>query len=76
MTDIQDKLPAPVHAFSTFIAHANSSLNPIIYGAYNKQFRKGYLILLNRIFCNKFTKTKKVTKLLEKTDNNIAIKKY
>ena len=57
MLDIGDTLPSWVHAFSLFVAHANSSLNPIIYAKYNQLFRSGYMMFLNKILLRKSEET-------------------
>ena len=39
MADRQDVLPLSVHLYFLLLAHINSSVNSIIYGLTNKQFR-------------------------------------
>ena len=35
------------------LAHANSSMNSVLYGVTNKQFRDGYKLLLRKITCGR-----------------------
>nr|ANO39016.1 GCR038 [Schmidtea mediterranea] len=42
-----------VHIFSVTSAHLNSSINPILYGVTNLQFRSAYIRLLRKMFCLK-----------------------
>ena len=41
--DRGDVVPLPVHLYAVMLAHVNSSVNPIVYGLTNKQFRLDYL---------------------------------
>ncbi|XP_064621102.1 melatonin receptor type 1B-B-like [Lineus longissimus] len=40
--DINDAWPREVHLYSILLAHSNSSLNSLVYGITNRQFRRGY----------------------------------
>ena len=47
-----------IHKLVVFIAHGNSTINPILYGLSNRQFKEAYINLLRKIFCiKKKTKT-------------------
>lgn len=59
--DFNDKLPNAAHMYPLLIAHANSSLNPILYALTNPKFQRGYRSLLNWIVCAKKDKTPVVT---------------
>ena len=37
--DRGDVVPLPIHLYAVMLAHVNSSVNPIVYGLTNKQFR-------------------------------------
>ncbi|XP_074651543.1 melatonin receptor type 1B-B-like [Tubulanus polymorphus] len=52
--DRYDTWRREIHIFSILLAHSNSSLNCIIYGATNRQFRVGYVkfLHLGRFFPN------------------------
>ena len=39
IADRHDGIPLPIHLYSLLLAHLNSSVNSIIYGVSNKQFR-------------------------------------
>lgn len=43
VADVYDTYPAWVHTITITMAHLNSSLNCILYGITNKQFRKAYM---------------------------------
>ena len=42
IADRNDAIPLPVHLYGVLFAHINSSINSIIYGLSNKQFRYKY----------------------------------
>ncbi len=46
-------MPDPFYTISVWFAFSNSSLNSIIYGILNKNFRKGYGTLLRYICCRR-----------------------
>ena len=46
VVDRWDRFPGEAYMFAALSAHANSSLNFIVYGATNRHFRKGYMQLL------------------------------
>lgn len=48
--DVNDEFPAELHTYVILIAHTNSSLNSVLYGVTNKQFRDGYARVLRMIF--------------------------
>ena len=41
-TDFRDRYPIIVHAWTTFMAHVNSTLNPVFYMLLNPAFRIGF----------------------------------
>ncbi|XP_064609492.1 octopamine receptor Oamb-like [Liolophura sinensis] len=47
VSDVNDTFPMEPHSFSILIAHVNSSLNCILYGVFNRGFRRAY----SRILC-------------------------
>ena len=49
--DWEDTYPQELHIFSILIAHTNSSLNSILYGITNKNFRYAYFRLLGAEKC-------------------------
>ncbi|XP_002737093.1 melatonin receptor type 1B-like [Saccoglossus kowalevskii] len=51
LVDYKDRLPAIVHSCVIILAHGNSSLNSVLYGILNKQFRKSYKKVLKRMCC-------------------------
>ncbi len=44
-------IPDIVHTLTIWLSFTNSSMNSIIYGVMNKNFRKGYTQLLSHLFC-------------------------
>ena len=50
MCDFENNLPRSWQMFTMAIAHFNSAANPILYGIFNSNFRKGYSKFLRRIF--------------------------
>lgn len=51
-------LPRPIYLFYTIAATLSSSVNPIIYGAMNRSFRKEYIRLLRFDNCRMFSVTR------------------
>lgn len=51
-------LPRPIYLFYTIAATLSSSVNPIIYGAMNRSFRKEYIRLLRLDNCRMFSVTR------------------
>ncbi|XP_070572064.1 melatonin receptor type 1B-B-like [Ptychodera flava] len=52
LVDFEDVLPQWLHIIIITMAHGNSSLNSVLYGVMNKQFREGYYKVLSLIgFC-------------------------
>lgn len=60
MLDFNDLLPNAAHMYPLLIAHANSSLNPILYALTNPKFQRGYKNLFRKLICKK-----KITKTTE-----------
>ena len=52
--DVDDRLPIELHATTVLVAHINSCVNCILYGATNRQFRKGYIKFLRLTKCGSF----------------------
>lgn len=50
VADRYDTFPMEVHIFAILVAHTNSSLNSVLYGLTNMNFRRGYAKLLNMCF--------------------------
>ena len=44
-------MPKILYTISVWTAFSNSSVNSVVYGAMNKNFRRGYVSLLKRMFC-------------------------
>ena len=44
--DINNTFPENVHLYVLLLAHMNSSLNWLVYGATNREFRRGYIKFL------------------------------
>ena len=42
VSDFKDRYPMIVHAWTTFMAHINSTLNPVFYMLLNPAFRLGF----------------------------------
>ena len=53
--DYKDRLPLEVHLFALLLAHTNSSLNCVIYGVTNRDFRKGYARFIRLTTCGAVT---------------------
>ena len=51
VADINDTFSAEVHTYAILVAHTNSSLNSVLYGVTNKQFRDGYRRVLGKMGC-------------------------
>ena len=51
IVDSQDKFSEFVHLFVLTFGHANSSVNPILYGLSNQQFKEAYINLFRKLFC-------------------------
>ncbi len=47
LIDFQDNLPAPVYFIAGMVAHMSSSINSILYGVMNKNFRDSYRKILS-----------------------------
>ena len=47
--DFRDKYPLIVHAWTTFMAHVNSTLNPVFYVLLNPAFRLSFRKLNSKI---------------------------
>ena len=47
--DFAETLPMQAYIFSVILAHTNSSMNCIIYGTTNQDFRRGYLKFLQTL---------------------------
>ncbi|XP_074650554.1 melatonin-related receptor-like [Tubulanus polymorphus] len=60
--DPKDELGQELYMFAILIAHVNSSLNCILYGITNKQFRKGYYKVLGLEKCMNEREKKKAAK--------------
>jgi hypothetical protein len=74
MCDFENNLPRSWQMFTMAIAHFNSAANPILYGIFNSNFRKGYSKFLRRIFFIKNdVSTQTVTKQ-NNTKNTIELK--
>lgn len=50
LVDVDDRYPKIAYVVAVQMAHLNSSLNALIYGATNKNFRQGYKQVLCKIF--------------------------
>ena len=48
--DVNDEFPAELHTYAVLVAHTNSSLNSVLYGVTNKQFRDGYYRVMRTVF--------------------------
>ena len=69
LVDYRDNFSVLVHSVIVIIAHFNSSLNPLIYGFTNTQFRAAYLKILGiKYLCAKFGKTK-IMNVSENSEN-------
>jgi hypothetical protein len=66
MCDFENNLPRSWQMFTMAIAHFNSSANPILYGIFNSNFKKGYAKFLRRIF---FIKNDVSTQTVAKQNN-------
>lgn len=66
MCDFENNLPRSWQMFTMAIAHFNSAANPILYGIFNSNFRKGYSKFLRRIF---FIKNDVSTQTVTKQNN-------
>ncbi|XP_077994496.1 melatonin receptor type 1B-like [Glandiceps talaboti] len=53
LADFRDDWPQVVHVLIITMAHANSSVNSILYGLLNKRFRESYWRLLSAMNCFK-----------------------
>lgn len=51
LSDIRDIYPYEIYVLAIILAHANSSMNSILYGVTNTQFRMGYKLLLSKLTC-------------------------
>lgn len=54
--DVNDTFAMELHAFSILLAHTNSSINCVLYGVFNNNFRKGYKDLLMCVSCKRLGK--------------------
>ena len=61
LADTYDTFSAEVHMFTLLIAHTNSSINSVLYGVFNRNFRNAYfrLLRLDKWFVN-FCKVRKM----------------
>ena len=61
LADTYDTFSAEVHMFTLLIAHTNSSINSVLYGVFNRNFRNAYfrLLRLDTLFA-KFCKARNV----------------
>lgn len=46
-----EEMPKVLYTISVWTALSNSSVNSIVYGAMNKNFRRGYVALFRKLFC-------------------------
>jgi hypothetical protein len=53
VADVRDDFSQELHIFSILIAHTNSSLNSILYGLSDRNFRDSYMYLLGIKYCRK-----------------------
>lgn len=51
LADYHDNFPMEVHSSVLMLAHVNSSVNSVLYGVLNKQYRKAYKTVILRILC-------------------------
>jgi melatonin receptor type 1B len=51
LVDVADQWPKIVYVVAIQMAHTNSSLNSVIYAAANRDFRRGYMLVLVTLFC-------------------------
>ena len=49
--DTNDTLPGWLYSLSELTGHSASSINPIIYAIFNPSMRKGYKIIIKKLFC-------------------------
>ena len=54
VVDRHDEAPLWVYIFVVLIAHTNSSINFILYGMTNREFRRGYWKVINYTKCGRF----------------------
>ncbi|XP_058153231.1 neuropeptide FF receptor 2 [Dasypus novemcinctus] len=60
-----------IYPFAHWLAFCNSSVNPIIYGFFNENFRRGFQDAFQLQFCHRRAKPKETYSL--KTKNNVVI---
>ena len=48
---VHDPIPCSLRFWRLFLAHVNSSLNPLLYAVFNDKFRHGYKRLLHSCLC-------------------------
>lgn len=48
--DFEDNYSHQVHLYVVMVAHLHATLNPVVHGLTNEQFRRAYLILVQHIF--------------------------
>jgi hypothetical protein len=51
MTAVWEEMPTILYTISVWVALSNSSVNSIIYGAMNYNFRQGYRLFFSKLFC-------------------------
>lgn len=74
MIDFEDKLSKVYHLYSMLFARINSSLNPILYGLTNPQFKRGYKNFFNFIFCRKDYSYDRVKSVTSSTKSSHVVK--
>ena len=70
--DVNDTFPLEVHAIAVFVAHTNSCINWFLYGATNRQFRKGYMQFLKTTKCGRVVAEKLKALTSEMKSNELS----
>ena len=65
-------LPRPAYLTYGFLAYLSSAINPVIYGAMNRHFRREYKAIMKTVLCLQSYRCAEITPEVSRSENRRA----